>query len=57
MAGLDERAKTLASNVVNAVTLYRNSEKTVEQQQETIDNLEKTRDQMTKNAAENAETV
>jgi len=57
MAALEDRNKTLATNVVHAVTHFRNSEKMVEQQQEIIDNLEKTRDQMTKNAVENAETV
>ena len=57
LIAVDEKYRSLASDVVRVTTLLRTNEKKVEQQRETIDNLEKFRDNQIKNATENAETV
>ena len=56
-AELTERLKATVGDVVRTVTALRLTEKKVEQQQKSIDNLEKIRDQQKRTAVENAATV
>jgi len=54
---LEEKSKILGADLVRVMTAFRYSEKFIEDQQQTIDNLEKIRDNYVKNVAENNQTV
>jgi len=54
---LQEKNKLLTMEMVQLTSVLRSSEKTIEQQIETAESLEKTRDYQMRILAENAETV